>query len=46
MTDHKKMGAFDQARKHDVGGNEKAYPKGESSSRTGSKQNSGHGGHR
>ena len=44
MTDHKKKGDFDQARKHDVGGNKKAHAKGESDSRTGSKQNSGHGG--
>jgi hypothetical protein len=46
MTDHKKKGDFDQARKHDVGGNQKAHDKGESNSRTGSKQNSGHGGHK
>ncbi len=44
MTDHKKKGDFDQERKHDVGGNKKAHDKGESNSRTGSKQNSGHGG--
>jgi hypothetical protein len=44
MTDHKKKGDFDKARKHDVGGNKKAHMKGESRSRTGSKQNAGHGG--
>jgi hypothetical protein len=46
MTDHKKKGDFDQARKGGVGGNKKAHAKGESSSRTGSKQNAGHGGRR
>jgi hypothetical protein len=46
MTDHKKKGDFDQSRKHDIGGNKKAQSKGESASRTGSKQNAGHGGHR
>ena len=45
MTDHKKKGDFDKSRKHDVGGDEKAREKGPSASRTGSKQNSGHGGH-
>jgi hypothetical protein len=45
MTDHKKKGDFDQARKHDIGGNKKAQQKGESSSRTASKQNAGHGDH-
>lgn len=45
MTDHKKKGDFDQARKHDIGGNKKAHMKGENRSRTGSKQNAGHGGH-
>jgi hypothetical protein len=44
MTDHKKKGDFDKARKDDVGGNKKQQAKGESSSRTGSKQNAGHGG--
>lgn len=46
MTDHKKKGDFDHARKHDVGGNKKAHMKGDTRSRTGSKQNAGHGGHR
>jgi hypothetical protein len=46
MTDHKKKGDFDQARKHDIGGNKKAHAKGDSASRTGHKQNAGHGGHR
>ena len=41
MTDHKKKGDFDKARKHEVGGNKKAHMKGESRSRTGSKQNAG-----
>ena len=44
MTDHKKKGDFDKARKGDVGGNKKAHMKGPSASRTGSKQNAGHGG--
>jgi len=46
MTDHKKKGDFDQWQRDDVGGNKKARMKGESNSRTGSKQNAGHGGHR
>jgi len=46
MTDHKKKGDFDQARTGDKGGNKKAHEKGESNSRTGSKQNAGHGGHK
>jgi hypothetical protein len=41
MTDHKKKGDFDKARKHDIGGNKKARMKGESDSRTGHKQNAG-----
>jgi len=45
MTDQKKKGDFDQERKGDIGGNKKAHAKGESDSRTGSKQNAGHGGH-
>ena len=45
MTDHKKKGDFDRARKDDVGGNQKAHAKDESDSRTGRKQNAGHGGH-
>jgi hypothetical protein len=44
VTDRKKKGDFDQARKNDVGGNKKAHMKGPSHSRTGSKQNAGHGG--
>ena len=46
MTDDKKKGDFDQSRKHDVGGNKKTHEKGESDSRTGRKQNAGHGGHK
>jgi hypothetical protein len=45
MTDHKKKGDFDHSRKHDTGGNRKSHMKGASRSRTGSKQNAGHGGH-
>lgn len=45
MTDRKKKGDFDQARKGDVGGNKKARMKGPGRSRTGHKQNAGHGGH-
>lgn len=44
MTDHKKKGDLDQARQDDVGGNRKARMNGESNSRTGHKQNAGHGG--
>jgi hypothetical protein len=44
MTDHKKKGDFDQWQREDTGGNKKAHAKGESKSRTGHKQNSGHGG--
>jgi hypothetical protein len=43
MTDQKKKGDFDQARKHDVGGNKKQDNKDNSPSRTGN-QNAGHGG--
>jgi hypothetical protein len=46
MTDHKKKGDFDQWQKEDKGGNQKAHDKGESDSRTGHKQNNGHGGHK
>ncbi len=44
MTDHKKKGDFDQSQRGDTGGNKKAHAKGESKSRTGHKQNAGHGG--
>ncbi len=44
MTDHKKKGDFDQWQRKDAGGNKKAHAKGENDSRTGDKQNSGHGG--
>jgi len=44
MTDHKKKGDFDQARKHDIGGNRKQQRHGHSRSRTAHKQNAGHGG--
>ena len=46
MTDHKQKGDFDQARKHDIGGNKKAQAKGDSNSRTASKENVGTGGRR
>jgi len=45
MTDQKKKGDFDQWQRNDIGGNKKAHRKGPSNSRTGSKQNAGHGGH-
>ena len=45
MTDHKKKGDFDKSRKDDIGGNKKARMKGPGNSRTGNKQNAGHGGH-
>lgn len=45
MTDHKKKGDFDHSREHDRGGNKKSHMKGHSASRTGHKQNAGHGGH-
>jgi hypothetical protein len=45
MTDHKKKGDFDKARKHDIGGNKKAHEH-EENSRTGHKQTTGHGGHK
>jgi hypothetical protein len=45
VTDHKKKGDFDKARKHDVGGNKKQQSDRNTDSRTGN-QNSGHGGHR
>lgn len=44
MTDKKKKGDFDQWESKDLGGNKKQQMKGESSSRTGHKQNAGHGG--
>lgn len=44
MTDDKKKGDFDQARKHDVGGNKKQNGRDASNSRTAGKQNAGHGG--
>ena len=44
MTDHKKKGDFDQWKREDTGGNKKAHAKGESDSRTGHKENAGHGG--
>lgn len=45
MTDHKKKGDFDKGRTDDVGGNKKSHQH-ETNSRTGHKQNTGHGGHR
>ena len=44
MTDEKKKGDFDKARKGGIGGNKKAHMKGRSASRTAHKQNAGHGG--
>lgn len=44
MSDDKKKGDFDQWQRKDEGGNKKAHRKGPSASRTGSKQNAGHGG--
>ena len=44
MADEKKKGDFDQWQREDTGGNKKTDAKGESDSRTGSKQNAGHGG--
>ena len=44
MTDQKKKGDFDKTGKDDIGGNKKAHMKGPSRSRTGHKQNAGHGG--
>jgi len=44
MSDDKKKGDFDQWQRADKGGNKKAHAKGESDSRTGHKQNAGHGG--
>ena len=44
MTDRKKKGDFDQWKRKDVGGDKKQRMKGPSASRTGSKQNAGHGG--
>ena len=47
MTDHNKKGDFNSTGRDDeVGGNKKAHDKGDSNSRTGSKQNAGHGGHK
>jgi hypothetical protein len=48
VTDHKKKGDFHKtsSNEDEVGGNKKAHAKGESNSRTGDKQNSGHGGHK
>ena len=46
MTDNKKKGDFKRtsSQTDDIGGNKKQQMKGESSSRTGHKQNAGHGG--
>jgi hypothetical protein len=48
MADHKKKGDFHKtsSQEGEVGGNKKAHAKGESNSRTGDKQNAGHGGHK
>ncbi|HZH08039.1 MAG TPA: hypothetical protein VEY69_15315 [Lautropia sp.] len=45
MADHKKKGDFHKTSSQ-VGGNKKTHAKGESNSRTGDKQNAGHGGHK
>lgn len=47
MADDKKKGDFDKSgsRKDEVGGNKKTDAKPGSKSRTGHKQNAGHGGH-
>ena len=44
MTGDKKKGDFNQWQRDDKGGDKKAGAQGESDSRTGSKQNAGHGG--
>ena len=44
MSDDRKKGDFDQWQRKDEGGEKKAHARGESDSRTGSKQNAGHGG--
>jgi hypothetical protein len=46
MSDHKKKGDFHRtsSQEGEIGGNKKAHMKGESASRTGDKQNAGHGG--
>jgi hypothetical protein len=44
MSDDKKKGDFSQWQRKDVGGDKKAHAKGETDSRTGHKQNAGHGG--
>jgi len=46
MTDRKKKGDFDKTGKDDIGGNKKAGANPPSGSRTASKQNAGHGGHK
>ena len=45
MTDDKKKGDFDQARKHDIGGNKKQDNSDNTPSRT-NNQSAGHGGHK
>jgi hypothetical protein len=45
MTDHKKKGDFEKARKHDEGGNKKQDNRDNTDSRN-NNQNAGHGGHR
>ena len=44
MTGEKKKGDFDQWQRDDLGGDKKAHAKGPGRSRTGHKQNAGHGG--
>ena len=48
MADHKKKGDFHgtSSQDVDVGGNKKSGAKPETDSRTGHKQNAGHGGHK
>jgi hypothetical protein len=48
MTDHKKKGDFHKTSSNEdsVGGNQKSGAKPDTNSRTGDKQNAGHGGHK
>lgn len=48
MTDHKKKGDFHKTSSQDgeVGGNQKSSASPDTDSRTGDKQNAGHGGHK
>ena len=48
MTDHKKKGDFHKtsSQEGEVGGNQKSGAKPDTDSRTGDKQDAGHGGHK